>query len=97
MDCPKCQSENPAKAKFCMECGLDLMQIVAAPPIDYTQPQTYTPKFLIDKILTTRSSIEGEHKSVTVLFADVANYTGSCYELRSGSDLLISRRFNVWT
>ncbi|NIS63101.1 MAG: AAA family ATPase, partial [Proteobacteria bacterium] len=39
------------------------------------EPQSYTPKFLADKILTTRSSIEGERKLVTVLFADVANYT----------------------
>ncbi len=44
-------------------------------PVDYSQPQSYTPKFLADKILTTRSSIEGERKLVTVLFADVANYT----------------------
>ncbi|MCK5417197.1 MAG: adenylate/guanylate cyclase domain-containing protein, partial [Desulfobacterales bacterium] len=43
--------------------------------IDYSEPQSYTPKFLVDKILTTRSSIEGERKLVTVLFADVANYT----------------------
>ena len=33
------------------------------------------PKVLAEKILTTRSSIEGERKLVTVLFADVANYT----------------------
>ena len=44
-------------------------------PLDLTQPHSYTPKFLADKILTTRSSIEGERKVVTVLFADVANYT----------------------
>jgi predicted ATPase/class 3 adenylate cyclase len=44
-------------------------------PIDYSEPQSYTPKFLADKILTTRSSIEGERKLVTVIFADVANYT----------------------
>ena len=43
--------------------------------LDYTQPQSYTPKHLADKILTTRSSIEGERKLVTVMFADVANYT----------------------
>ncbi len=43
--------------------------------IDYSEPQSYTPKFLVDKILTTRSSFEGERKLVTVLFADVANYT----------------------
>jgi hypothetical protein len=43
--------------------------------IDYSQPQSYTPKSLADKILTTRSSIEGERKLVTIPFTDVANYT----------------------
>ena len=43
--------------------------------LDYSAPQSYTPEFLAKKILTTRSSIEGERKLVTVLFADVANYT----------------------
>lgn len=51
------------------------MKSKEAPSIDYSQPQSYTPKHLADKILTTRSSIEGERKLVTVLFADVANYT----------------------
>jgi class 3 adenylate cyclase len=50
-------------------------------PIDFNQPQSYTPKFLADKILTTRSSIEGERKLVTVLFADVANYTSIAEKL----------------
>ena len=44
-------------------------------------PDSYTPKFLADKILTSRSSIEGEHKLVTVLFADVANYTAMAEKL----------------
>jgi class 3 adenylate cyclase/tetratricopeptide (TPR) repeat protein len=43
--------------------------------IDYSKPESYTPKSLADKILATRSSIEGERKLVTVFFADVANYT----------------------
>jgi class 3 adenylate cyclase len=51
------------------------------PPVDYARPQSYTPKFLADKILTTRSSIEGERKLVTVLFADVANYTAMAEKL----------------
>ncbi|MFQ5514482.1 MAG: adenylate/guanylate cyclase domain-containing protein, partial [Myxococcota bacterium] len=34
-------------------------------------PRSYTPRHLIDKILQSRSAIEGEHKRVTVLFADV--------------------------
>jgi class 3 adenylate cyclase/tetratricopeptide (TPR) repeat protein len=51
------------------------------PSIDFDQPRSYTPKFLADKILTTRSSIEGERKLVTVLFADVANYTSIAEKL----------------
>jgi len=61
--------------KFCDECGFSLKEPQEPIPIDYTEPQSYTPKFLADKILTTRSSIEGERKLVTVFFADVANYT----------------------
>jgi hypothetical protein len=34
-------------------------------------PVTYTPKHLAEKILTTRSALEGERKQVTVLFADL--------------------------
>jgi class 3 adenylate cyclase/tetratricopeptide (TPR) repeat protein len=34
-------------------------------------PLSYTPKHLAEKILTSRSAIEGERKQVTVLFADV--------------------------
>jgi class 3 adenylate cyclase len=44
-------------------------------PIAYDQPQSYTPKHLANKILTTRASIKGERKIVTVLFGDVANST----------------------
>jgi class 3 adenylate cyclase len=35
------------------------------------EPGAYTPKHLADKILTSRAALEGEHKQVTVLFADV--------------------------
>jgi class 3 adenylate cyclase/tetratricopeptide (TPR) repeat protein len=34
-------------------------------------PSDYTPKHLADKILRTKSAMEGERKQVTVLFADV--------------------------
>ncbi len=73
--CPECGADIPLGRKFCGDCGHDLTEAKPAPPIDYSQPQTYTPKFLSDKILTTRSDIEGERKLVTVLFTDVANYT----------------------
>jgi class 3 adenylate cyclase/tetratricopeptide (TPR) repeat protein len=73
--CPQCSVELLPEDKFCGKCGYDLRAPKEAPPIDFSQPQSYTPKFLADKILTTRSSIEGERKLVTVLFADVADYT----------------------
>ncbi len=72
---------NPLGSKFCNECGHDLGRPKEALPVDYDQPQSYTPKHLADKILTTRSSVEGERKLVTVLFADVANYTSMSEKL----------------
>ena len=38
-------------------------------------PVTYTPKHLADKILTSKSAIEGERKTVTVMFSDVSGFT----------------------
>src|SRR5215831_10301595 len=34
-------------------------------------PLAYTPAYLAEKILTSRSALEGERKQVTVLFADL--------------------------
>jgi len=38
-------------------------------------PLTYTPPYLAEKILTSRSALEGERKQVTVLFADLVGFT----------------------
>ncbi len=38
-------------------------------------PDTYTPKHLAEKILKSRSALEGERRQVTVLFADLAGFT----------------------
>jgi Double zinc ribbon/Adenylate and Guanylate cyclase catalytic domain len=38
-------------------------------------PAAYTPKHLAEKILTSRSAIEGERKQVTVMFTDVSGFT----------------------
>ncbi len=81
MHCLHCRSENPPSAKFCMECGHALAEVAPIHPRVRPNPQSYTPRFLIEKILTTRGSIEGERKFVTVLFADVANYTSIAEKL----------------
>ena len=45
---------------------------VAAPAETPVQPPlAYTPTYLAEKILTSRSALEGERKQVTVLFADL--------------------------
>jgi class 3 adenylate cyclase len=38
-------------------------------------PFSYTPPYLVEKILTSRSALEGERKRVTVLFADIKDST----------------------
>jgi class 3 adenylate cyclase/tetratricopeptide (TPR) repeat protein len=75
MPCPRCQNANPPGSKFCHECGHDLRQPTEAKPIDFERPSSYTPKYLADKILNTRSSVEGERKIVTIMFADVISST----------------------
>jgi class 3 adenylate cyclase len=81
VNCTKCGKPNPPGSKYCNSCGYELTKPTKAPTVDYSEPQSYTPKHLSDKILTTRSSIEGERKLVTVLFADVANYTAISEEV----------------
>jgi ribosomal protein L40E len=63
-NCPQCDSSNPSDFRFCGKCGHYLEGYSEVLEIDYSQPKSYTPKFLADKILTTRSSIEGERKLV---------------------------------
>jgi adenylate cyclase len=65
----KCGTDLPAGAKFCLECG---QPVGVQPTVDsrFTSPASYTPKHLAEKILTSKSALEGERKQVTVLFAE---------------------------
>src|SRR5436309_3438496 len=67
MSCPSCGHENPAGARFCNACGARLTAPATVP-----EPRSYTPRHLVEKILASKSALEGERKPVTVLFADVA-------------------------
>jgi len=69
VQCPRCQHENPVGQKFCGECGTGLGPTDGA--AKYGPPQSYTPRHLAEKILTSRTALEGERKQVTVLFADL--------------------------
>jgi len=69
--CPGCGTGNLPGSRYCKECARDLSKPMETPSIDYSQPQSYTPKFLADRILQSRSALEGERKQVTVLFVDL--------------------------
>ena len=43
----------------------------SAGPALFASPESYTPKHLAEKILTSKAALEGERKQVTVLFADL--------------------------
>src|SRR5499433_2992552 len=51
--------------------------LVDATPVQTSErlPLTYTPSYLAEKILTSRSALVGERKQVTVLFADLKGST----------------------
>ena len=66
LTCAKCRAELPGSAKFCLECGEPV-----GPQIQTRSPESYTPKHLAEKILTSKAALEGERKQVTVLFADM--------------------------
>ena len=71
--CLECHVKPPPNAKFCLECGAAQVVKEAIPEARSTRsdPPIYTPKHLADKILQSKSALEGERKQVTVLFADV--------------------------
>jgi class 3 adenylate cyclase/tetratricopeptide (TPR) repeat protein len=71
--CAGCGQRNPPANRFCSECGSQLAG--AGPPPPAVSPQTYTPRHLAERILISRSALEGERKQVTVLFADIKGST----------------------
>jgi class 3 adenylate cyclase len=72
--CSSCGFANAPAIKFCGECGRPLAPI--ANETTLRAPRSYTPKHLAEKILTSRSALEGERKQVTVLFTDVKGSMG---------------------
>ena len=71
--CAACGAKLEARSKFCDSCGAPLAA-VPAPPAAAPQrasPESYIPKHLAEKILTSKAAVEGERKQVTVLFADL--------------------------
>lgn len=69
--CASCGFSNEPVEKFCGGCGMPLTSARRIPEQKFSSPQSYTPAYLAEKILTSRTALEGERKQVTVLFADL--------------------------
>jgi len=69
--CPGCGQSNPAGSRFCNGCGMRLMPDDRRAEARATGVAVHTPKHLVERILTSRTALEGERKQVTVLFADL--------------------------
>ena len=92
--CPKCENKIRLEAKFCDECGYQLdRDVKKGKTTKLEKPHPHIPQHLADKILATRSSIEGERKLLTVLFADVKGSTAIGENLDPEEHRSIIKRF----
>ncbi len=71
--CSSCGAKVEAGSKFCDGCRAPLAAtpVSGLGPSRFASPESYTPKHLAEKILTSKTALEGERKQVTVLFADL--------------------------
>ena len=86
MECTQCGNDNPAKAKFCLECGnrLELQCTECGEPLppnakfclacghDLSQPASSSETAATT---TATPTPEGERRQATVMFSDLSGYT----------------------
>ena len=76
--CSSCGATNPPENKFCGQCATPFGKPAET---RFASPDSYTPKHLAEKILTSKAALEAERKQVSVLFAD----------LKGSMELLVDR------
>ena len=59
---PACGTIGTPGKKFCRACGAAL---TSEPAGRFATPESYTPRHLAEKILTSKDALEGERKQVT--------------------------------
>jgi len=79
---PGCGFSSECGVKFCGRCGIawGISAATSGPRV----LESYTPKHLAEQILAVRSALQGAHKQVTVLFADLTRARSSRSGTRSG-------------
>src|SRR6266511_3046541 len=71
LPCSQCAFVNDPLDRCCGGCGQALAPAPTPMDLGKPSPRSYIPTHLAEKILTSRSALEGERKQVTVLFADL--------------------------
>jgi class 3 adenylate cyclase/tetratricopeptide (TPR) repeat protein len=73
--CPTCEHQNPAGVKACEMCKGKIAHTDVVPAYARRSALEYTPRFLLERAFKYKSTMIGERKLVSVLFADVADFT----------------------
>lgn len=73
--CSACDTELNLAARTCPECGAPVAEVSRTTELQTRRIADYTPKYLAEKILQSKTALRGEHKQVTVLFCDVVAST----------------------
>ena len=72
---PQVHDEAGRGLVWCGDMGTTPLVVSSPASLPDRVPLAYTPPYLAETILTSRSALEGERKQVTVLFADLKGST----------------------
>jgi class 3 adenylate cyclase/tetratricopeptide (TPR) repeat protein len=73
--CLSCGHQNLAGSKFCTQCKGKIAHTDVVPAYANRSALEYTPRFLLERAFKYKSTMIGERKLVSVLFADVVDFT----------------------
>src|SRR5438132_11152063 len=69
--CPKCGAANAPSSAFCKDCGTTLAGQAASPATSSPQAASTAPNIRVTPYPDASTTIDGERKTVTALFADI--------------------------
>src|SRR3990172_2145277 len=98
--CANCGFDNPPGMRFCGHCGSRLAQL-ADSPVSITASQTINTDHLgvmmgsdlIDRFQRAGLEAKGQRRNVTILFADLSDYTGLAERMDSEDLYILIQQF----
>jgi len=94
--CPNCGAIVDRTDRYCTECSTKLDATITSEPeksISTIDPLSYTPNHLAKRILKKRTLIEGERRTITVLYADAKGFTPISERLGEEAIYDLSKKF----